>query len=189
MTVNIRLETKEDYREVEELTREAFWDVYKPGCDEHLMVHQLRNSDGFVKDLDYIACIDDKIVGSIIYTEARIINEDHTYTVLCMGPLSVHPDYQKKGIAAKLMNHTIAKAKEMGYRGIILFGSTNYYPRFGFIPADNYGITTSTGDNFDAFMALELHEGSLNNVDGRFYEDEGFSIDEAALAEFEKLFK
>ena len=189
MNISIRLEEENDYRNVEYMTREAFWDVYKPGSDVHLIVHKIRAVSAFVKELNFIACDEDEIVGNIIYSKAKVINEENKkFEVLCMGPLGVSPSYQRKGIGSKLMNFSIEKAKKLGYKAIIIFGNPDYYHRFGFINAKEYGIQTSLGVNFEAFMALELYDGGLNGISGKYYEDEVFEIEKDELEIFEKGF-
>ena len=155
MDIKIRLETEKDFRETEILTREAFWDIYKPGCDEHLVLHKLRKAPAFVNELDFVAVHEDRIIGNIIYSKAKIVNGDNQeHEVLCMGPLSVWPSYQGKGIGSQLMKHSIIAAEKMGFRAVIIFGDPDYYKRFGFVNAEKYRITTSDGANFDAFMAI-----------------------------------
>ncbi|MCY6958343.1 GNAT family N-acetyltransferase [Clostridium brassicae] len=189
MNISIRLENENDFRNVENLTREAFWDVYKPGCDEHLVVHKIRKINAFIKELDFVACDKEKIVGNIIYTKAKIINENNEeFEILCMGPLGVLPPYQGKGIGTLLMKHSIKVAKTLGYNAIIIFGNPNYYHRFGFENAEKYNIQTSWGDNFEDFMALELYEGSLERISGKFYEDSVFKTNKEELNSFEKQF-
>ncbi|MFZ5967074.1 MAG: GNAT family N-acetyltransferase [Bacillota bacterium] len=189
MNILIRLEKENDYADVEYMTREAFWNVYRPGCDEHLIIHKMRKVSAFVKELSFVACDNDKIVGSIIYSKAKIINDENKeFVVLCMGPLGVLPSYRRQGIGSLLMNYSIEKAKRLGYEAIIIFGNPEYYHRFGFINAKEYGIQTSTGKNFEAFMALELCEGRLNDISGKFYEDEVFHIEKEELETFEKEF-
>jgi len=189
MSILIRQEEEHDFKNVEHMTREAFWDLYKPGCDEHLVVHKIRKVPAFVKELDFIACDKDTIVGNIIYSRAKVVNEEKKESeVLCMGPVTVLPSYQKQGIGSLLMNHSIKKAKQLGYKGIIIFGNPDYYQRFGFVNAKEYNIQTSWGENMDAFMALELYEGSLKDVSGKFYEDEVFKIENNELEDFEKQF-
>lgn len=189
MSISIRLERESDFRNVEHMTREAFWDIYKPGCDEHLVVHKIRQVSAFVKELDFVACDKDRIVGNIIYSKAKVINdESKEFEVLCMGPLTVLPTCQRQGIGSLLMNYSIEEAKQLGYRAVVIFGDPNYYHRFGFINAKEYGIQTSSGENFEAFMALELYAGGLNGISGKYYEDEAFKIDKEELEVFEKEF-
>ena len=189
MNISIRLEKEKDYRTVEYLTREAFWDLYHPGCNEHLIVHKIRKVPAFVKELSFIASIEDRIVGSIIYSRAKVIDgKNNVFEVLCMGPVSVLPSFQRKGIGSLLMRHSIEKAKELGFKAIVLFGDPKYYQRFGFVNAKTFGIQTSSGENFDAFMALELRDGALNGISGRFYESQAFKVEDKELERFEREF-
>lgn len=189
MTINLRLEIESDFDEVENLTREAFWDVYKPGCDEHLLAHKLRKVQAFIPELDYVAELNNQIVGNIMYSKAKIVDDNgFENEVLTFGPVSVLPSLQKSGIGSKLINHTIKLSREMGYRAIVIFGNPAYYHRFGFVSAAKFGVSTSEGQNFDAFMILELFEGAISDVKGRFYEDSVFHIDEKELELFEKRF-
>ncbi|MDF3004915.1 MAG: Acetyltransferase [Oscillospiraceae bacterium] len=187
--MTIRLETERDYSAVECLTRDAFWDVYKPGCDEHLVAHKLRHSKAFLPDLDYVAVQDGRIVGNIMYSVAQVINDGGcVHSVMTFGPLSVLPEFQGQGVGAALVRHTLAVAQKTGYPAIIIFGDPAYYHRFGFENARYFGITTSDGASFDAFMALELHDRALESINGRFYENDVFHIDPDELTEFEKAF-
>ena len=189
MNISIRLEEERDYRKVEHLTREAFWDLYRPGCCEHLIVHKIRKSPAFVKELDHVACQDGDVVGNIVYSKAKVVNgENREFEVLCMGPLAVLPLFQSKGIGSLLMNRTIEKARELGFKAILIFGNPKYYQRFGFANAKKYGITTASGENFDAFMALELFEGALDGITGKYYEDHAFEIRDEELEAFEREF-
>ena len=188
----IRLETKTDYRETENMVREAFWDIYKPGCDEHLILHKLRNFSAFIDELDFVACDpneNNKIVGNIVYSEAKIINsKNQKNTVLCLGPLGVLPSHQGQGIGSLLVNKSLHKAKSLDYKAVILFGDPQYYKRFGFENAKKYDIRTSLGENPDAFMALEFDNNSLNGIKGKFIEDPAFQVESEELELFEKEF-
>lgn len=125
--VLIRLEQPGDYRTVEALTRDAFWDVYKPGCDEHLVAHRLRTHPDSVPELDFVALDGDRIVGNIMYSRAAIVQPDGTrFPIVIFGPLSVHPDCQRRGIGSALVRHSLEKAKEMGFAGAALTGSPDY---------------------------------------------------------------
>lgn len=189
MSITIRPEIEKDYFETEYITREAFWDVYHPGCMEHLVLHNLREVPAFVHELDFVACVGVRIVGNVVCSKAKVINDaEQEYEVLCMGPLSVLPEYQGKGIGSLLIKTTVKKAQELGYKGIVIYGNPDYYHRFGFVNAEKFGIKTSTGENFDYFMALELSEGSLQGITGNFYEDEAFNVNDEELEEFDKDF-
>lgn len=189
MNISIRLENENDFRNVENIIREAFWDVYKPGCVEHLIVHKIRKVSAFIRELDFIACDGEVTIGNIIYSKAKIINEDNEeFQVLCMGPLGVLPSYQGKGIGTLLIKHSINVARTLGYKAIIIFGNPNYYHRFGFENAEKYNIQTSWGANFEAFMVLKLYEGSLKGISGKYYEDSVFEVDDKELNIFEKQF-
>ncbi len=189
MNVTIRSTTQEDFRETEMLTREAFWDLYKPGCDEHLVLHNMRRVPAFVRELDFVAAGENKIIGNIVYSKAKIVDEHNLeHEVLCMGPVCVSPSYQRKGIGTRLLTHSISCAGKMGFKAVIIFGNPDFYHRFGFVSAQKYNITTSEGDNFDAFMALELHENSLKGIEGRYHEDPVFKVDDKELKIFENEF-
>ncbi len=185
----IRPERPEEYREVEELTREAFWGLNHPDCDEHLLAHKLRKSPGFVPELDLVALDNGKIIGNVMFSLGKVVDDEGKETqVLNFGPLSVLPDYQNKGVGKALLKHAIAKAGELGYRGILFFGHPDYYPRLGFSRAAEFGITTHRGASFDAFMAMPLYDNAFEGVTGRYYEDEAFDLDPGEVAEFDKQF-
>ncbi len=189
MNIIIRPENESDYGEVENLTREAFWNIYQPGCVEHLLVHKLRKVSAFISELDFVAVQDDRIIGNIIYSKAKIVNKKNiAYEVLTFGPISVLPSLQNKGIGFALIEHTKKLAKKMGYMAIVIFGNPAYYHRFGFKSAENFGITTAEGTNFEAFMALELYSGALQGITGKFYEDSVFHINKEEVEVFEKKF-
>jgi predicted N-acetyltransferase YhbS len=186
--ISIRLETPKDFRETEAMVREAFWDVYKPGCDEHLIIHNLRKSSSFIPGLDFVACHGDRVVGAVVCPKARIIGEgNQEFTVLSLI-VGVLPSYQKKGVGSILMKRAIDEARSLGFKGIVIFGSPEYYRRFGFTNAKQYGIQTSEGENFDAFMALPLSEHSLDGIRGRFHEDDAYHPGQRELETLEKGF-
>lgn len=189
MKILIRETIEKDFFQTENLTREAFWNIHIPGCDEHLVLHNLRNSKSYISELDIVAVFEDEIIGHIISTKAKIVDlQNNEHEVLCVGPLSVLPDFQKKGIGSKLMIESIRVAKDLGHCGMILFGYPDYYHRFGFRNAQEYGITTKDGENFEPFMALELQPDGFENVTGKFFEDDVFVTQPDELIEFEKQF-
>lgn len=190
MDIVLRLERPEDHHAVEELTREAFWKCIRGFCDEHLLAHRLRKCQVFVPELDYVAEVDGRIVGNIMYTKARIVEPSgKAHEVLTFGPLSVLPEYQNRGIGKALMLRTFDEARKLGYRAIVIFGHPDYYPRMGFRRAAEFGITTADGSSFDAFMVLPLYEGALDEIRGRFFIDPVFeSLDEKDVLEFDRNF-
>jgi len=185
----IRQTAESEYSQTENITRESFWNLYKPGCVEHLILHNLRKSKSHIAELDLVAMSGNEIVGHIISTKAKVIDsQNKLHEVLCVGPLSVLPEFQKQGIGSKLINKSIITARKSGHSGMILFGNPDYYHRFGFRNAVEYGITTKDGQNFEPFMALELFPNALATMSGKFYEDKAFETNEEELNEFEKLF-
>ena len=192
---------KNIFFETENLTREAFWNLYKPGCDEHLALHQLRSGECYVPELDLIALLDGQIVGHVISTRAKVVEGNGGDSceagesgavvcreVLCLGPISAEPALQGKGIGSQLMRESITRAASLGFKSIILYGDPAYYSRFGFENAEKYTIATRDNQNYDPFMAIELYPDALNGITGRFYEDNLFFTTEADLEEFDKLF-
>lgn len=179
----IRLEQAGDYRAVEELTRAAFNNPERVECSgigcpmEHHMVHKLRIKDG-IMELNFVAEMDGRIVGHIIYSHAHILQPDGSeIAVLNFGPISVCPKVQKKGIGSALMKYSIEEAKQLGYGAIFFFGHPEYYPRFGFVEAKEFGITDCNGYNYPAFMGMELKVNFLNNVTGKFIEADIYNDD------------
>lgn len=189
MNIIIRKEQENDYKEVEIITREAFWNHHSPGCDEHYLVHIMRKSPTFVKELDYVAVYDNRIVGNIMYIETYILGDDNRkHTVLCFGPVSVLPEYQGKGIGSKLIEHTKIIAKDLGYKAILIFGDPEFYKRVGFISAEAYSIGTSWNTYAVPLLACELVTGALAECRGRFFEGEIYEIDKEKAKAFDKSF-
>lgn len=187
----IRLEAPGDARKVERLTRDAFWNLHRPGASEHLIAHKLRSSPAFIPQLDFVAEAPDKrLLGNIMYSESSIETPSgKRFATITFGPLSVQPEFQTQGVGAALVRHSLDEARRLGHKVVIIFGHPEYYPRFGFVPAERFGITTAEGDNFDAFMALELVPGALQGVSGRFHDAEVFhQIEAEELAEFDSHF-
>lgn len=137
----IRNEHGEDQFIVETLIRDAFWNVHVPGATEHYMAHIMRTHKAFVNELNMVAEIYNKIVGSIMYTRGRLVAEDGTVKdCLSFGPLAIHPEYQRKGIGKALVETTIKKAKELGYESIIIFGHPSNYVSMGFVSCINMNV-------------------------------------------------
>ncbi|MFA7672564.1 MAG: N-acetyltransferase [Clostridia bacterium] len=185
----IRLERPDDHRRVEEMTRDAFWNIHVPGCDEHLLVHKLRKCDAFIPELDFVAVIDDKIVGNIMYSYATVTDScGQEHEVLTFGPISVDPDFQRQGIGSSLIIHSLSQTRRMCFKAVIIFGHPAYYQRFGFQAAKVYGIITSWGKYMAANMALPLYEGALDGITGIYRDSPVFEPNAEELKEFEKTF-
>lgn len=142
--ITIRLEQTSDYRETEEVVREAFWNVYSPGCTEHYLLHTMRGSSGFVRELDFVAESGGRIIGAAVSQKGYILGDDgNRYGVLTLGPIAVLPSFQHRGTGRALIEHTRAAAAEKGYRAILLCGDPEYYRNVGFTAAEHYGIRMS----------------------------------------------
>ena len=155
--ITIRPETPQDYYAVELLARDAGLGYYGPDADEHLHVYKTRRHRAFVPELDFVAELDGKVAGSIMYTRSRIIAKRKTYNdTLCLQYLGVIPSVQCRGVGRALVEHTIPLAKEMGFRAILFHGNPDYYPRLGFRPTSDFGI--------DGGFCMPLYEGALDGI-------------------------
>jgi len=185
----LRNAKKEDYRTVEQLVREAFWNLYVPGCSEHYVLHNLRKSSDFIPELDFVAEQGGQIVGQIAYSRGTTKGrQGEEKEVMTFGPVSVLPAFQKRGIGSTLIIHTIALARDMGYSAICIYGDPRYYSRFGFRCAEKYEIKTADNKFAVALQVLELRQGALNNVSGTFIESAAFAVDETEFAQYEATF-
>jgi predicted N-acetyltransferase YhbS len=185
----IRHEEPADYREVEELTRNAFWDENVPGCDEHYLVHTMRTAEAFVPELDFVAVQDGKIVGNIMFVRSQVLDAKAiVHPVLTFGPLYVDPERQNQGIGAMLVRHSLPIAKNMGFKAVITYGDPDYYCRFGFRPGREFGIYTSEHTYSPALIVLELQEGALKGITGAFEEGKCYHLDEQKASAFDAGF-
>ncbi len=192
MNIIIRKENEKEYVYVESVIRASFWNVYKPGCDEHVMAHKLRESKDFIPDLDFVAEMDGKVVGNVICSKARVVYEEKGIvdeeSLVAVGPICVLPQWQKSGIGSLLIEEVKQAAKAAGYKGLVLYGNPMYYHRFGFVNAKEYGITMPDGNNIEDFMVLELDTYRLNGVQGKCYESDAFEVSQEELAQYESRF-
>lgn len=188
----IRLEEEKDYFETENLTREAFWNVYREGCFEHLIIHNLRKDKSFVKELDYCIEIDNKIIANIVYAKGKLkLENGNIREILIFGPVSVLPEYQKKGYGEKLINYTIEKAKELGFDAIVIMGNPNYYKKFGFESCSKYKIYYEGIDKKEEtpfFMIKILNDNNIENLKGIYSDPDCYKANEKELEEFDKKF-
>ena len=190
MKISIRHEIESDYREVEELTREAFWNLYVPGCDEHYLVHKMRTHPDFIPELDFIATLENKIVGNIMYTKAHIVDEaDNKVEITTFGPITVLPAYQRQGIGSALISHSRQIAIEMGYKVIVIEGHPHNYCKHGFKGSKDCSVSDAEGKFPYSLLTLELEKGFLEGRKWRYLASEVYRIDPKAAEEYDKLFK
>lgn len=167
MNIIIRHETKNDFRKVEEVTREAFYNLYFPGCNEHLVVHHMRNHKDYIKELSYLLEVDGEIVGSIFYAHSKIVGWDGRETkTISFGPVSIHPKYHRMGLGRKLITHSIAEAQKQGYTAILTLGYPYHYEPYGFVGGKKYNIAMEDGKFYKGLLVLPLYEGALKDVSG-----------------------
>ena len=187
--VEIRRETEGDWYHVEWMTQLAFWNKHRPGCDEHYLVHQLRGDKDYLPELSRIAVKDGAVIGCIMYSKARVVEGADTHEIITFGPLCIAPEWQGCGVGELLLRETMRIAADKGYKGIVIFGEPDYYPRIGFKTCDHFNITTPDGKNFDAFMGIELVEGGMKDIRGKFYEAEVFEkLPKEKVDEFNQRF-
>lgn len=187
--VEIRCETEDDWYAVELMTQHAFWNKHVPGCDEHYLVHKLRQHEDYLPELSRIAVKDGIVIGCIMYSKAYVVDDTDKHDILTFGPLCVKPEWQGCGVGELLLKETFKLATDKGYRGIVIYGEPDYYPRIGFKTCDSFHITTPDGRNFDAFMGMELVKDGMKDIKGIFYESEVFhNQPEGEVEEFNKRF-
>ncbi len=185
----LRKETEADWHDAEWVTKKAFWNLHVPGCNEHLLVHKLRQDPSYVPELTRVAEIGGRIVGAIYYAVGRVQDGDRRTEMLTFGPLCVDPEFQRMGIGGALLDTTLGLAAQLGWKAVIIYGEPDYYPRHGFCPCERFGITTPEGENFPAFMAKELLPCGLEGVHGQFYDPPVyFDLPQEELEEFDKGF-
>ncbi|HPS58667.1 MAG TPA: N-acetyltransferase [Spirochaetota bacterium] len=189
MNISIRNETENDYRQIEELTREAFWNLYVPGCNEHFLAHVMRNHKDFIASLDLVAILENRITGSIMYTKSHLVNESgEKIIVITFGPVSVLPEYQKKGIGFALIQHSIKKATADCYKAIVIQGHPYNYCKHGFKSSKDFNISDAEGRYPYSLLVLELEKGCLEGHTWKYYPSEVFNLNENDAEEFDKSF-
>lgn len=188
----IRNETKEDRREVENLIRESFWNVYRPGCTEHLVIHVLRDDPAFVKELDLVMEQDGRIIGQNIFVKTVINADDgRNIDVLTMGPICIIPELKRKGYGKILLDRSIEKASEMGFGAVLFEGNIDFYGKSGFDYASRFGIRYhDLPEDADAsfFLCKELIPGYLDGITGVYQTPAGYYVDDADVEKFDRDF-
>lgn len=166
MSLTIRTEDQEDYQAVFEVIEAAFRSMEMSDHKEQFLVERLRKSDAFVPELSIVAAWNKKIVGHIILTKIKIKNDKDSFDSLALAPVSVHPDYQKKGIGKKLILESHERAKVLGFQSIVLLGHADYYPKFRYEKTSKYGIKLPFPAPEENCMVIALGENALKGVNG-----------------------
>lgn len=173
----IRKEEEKDYRQTENLTREAFWNVYRPGCTEHYVLHCYRNDPAFVKELDFVMELDGEMIGQVIYVRSEIVAENgKKIPVMTLGPICIAPEFKRKGYGKILLDYSTQKAAEAGAGALFITGNIDFYGKSGFVPAKTKGVRYADDPDADYFLVKELKKGFLNGVTGTYRDPEGYFV-------------
>lgn len=182
----IRKEKESDWQRVEEITRKAFYNIYVPGCMEHYLVHVMRHHEDFISELDLVAELDGQVIGNIMYTKARLTDEKgEEKEILTFGPISILPEYQRMGYGKRLMEESFARAIELGYDVIVIFGSPANYVGQGFVSCKKQNICAENGTFPAAMLVKTLREGALDGRKWYYRESPAMQIDETEARRYD----
>lgn len=188
----IRREQETDYRKTEELTRESFWNVYRPGCMEHYVLHCYRNDPAFVPELDLVMEREGEMIGQVIYVRSEIRCDDgRSVPIMTFGPICIAPAYKRQGYGKRLLDDSMERAKEMGAGALAITGNILFYGKSGFVPAKTKGIRYADDPDADYFLIRELTPGFLDGITGTYHDPEGYFVCEQhpeAFAQYESSF-
>ena len=188
----IRLERKEDHAKVENLVREAFWNVYRPGCLEHYVLHTMRNAVDFVEELDFVMEKDGEIIGQNVFVKANIKSDDgKIIPILTMGPICIVPAYKRQGYGKILLDYSLEKAAEFGAGALCFEGNIDFYGKSGFTYASDFGIRyhgLPEGEDASFFLCKELIPGYLDGITGEYATPQVYFVDEAEAEDFDQRF-
>lgn len=190
--ITISLERKDEYREVENLVREAFWNVYRPGCLEHYVLHCLRDDPAFVPELDFVMKKDGEIIGQNMFMKASIKADDgREIPIMTMGPICITPELKRRGYGKMLLDYSLQKAAQLGAGALCFEGNIDFYGKSGFGFASDFGIRyhgLPEGEDASFFLCRELVPGYLDGVTGEYATPEGYFVHEEKAEEFDKAF-
>ena len=188
----IRLEKEEEHREVENMVRESFWNVYRPGCLEHYVLHELRKDPAFIPELDLVMERDGKLIGQNMFMKAVIKADDGTEVpIMTMGPICITPELKRKGYGKILLDDSLKRAASLGYGAVCMEGNIDFYGKSGFQTASTFGIRyhdVPEGEDASFFLCKELIPGYLSGVTGEYTPPAGYFVDENEAEEFDKEF-
>ena len=191
----IRLERESDYAVVENLTREAFWNVYQPGCTEHYVLHRYRSNPDFIPELDFVMESGGVIMGHVMFSKASIVSDDgRTVPIVTFGPISIAPDFKRQGYGTALLRFALEKAREMGFGAVFMEGNIGFYRHAGFVLSSDLKIHYHAEPRESVvpyFLGRELKEGYLAGIEGTYHTPEGYYVamnEPDAFAEYEQSF-
>ena len=188
----IRLEKKEEQRAVENLDRESFWNVYRPGCSEHYVIHVLRDDPAFVKELDFVMEKDGVLIGQNMFMRTVINADDgRVIPILTMGPIGITPELKRHGYGKKLLDYSLERASAMGFGAVLFEGNIGFYGKSGFDYARNFGIRyhdLPEGADDSFFLCKELIPGYLDGITGIYQTPQGYYVDDADVEAFDRAF-
>lgn len=184
----IRNERKEDYRKVENLTREAFWNVYRPGCTEHYVLHCYRNDPAFVPELDFVMELNGELIGQIIYVRSEIDCDDgRKLPIMTFGPIGIAPEYKRQGYGKRLLDYSMEKAMGMGVGALVITGNILFYGKSGFVSAKTKGVRYADDPDADYLLVKELIPGFLDGISGTYKDPDGYFVCEKNPEDFERF--
>ena len=190
--ITFRLEQKEDYAAVEHLVRESFWNVYRPGCSEHYVIHVLRDDPAFIPELDFVMELDGRLIGQNMFMKTVVNGDDsREIPVLTMGPICITPELKRQGYGKKLLDYSLEQAAAMGFGAVLFEGNIDFYGHSGFTYARKFGIRyhdLPDGADDSFFLCKELIPGYLQDVTGVYQTPAGYYVGDAEVEDFDKTF-
>lgn len=190
--LTIRLETKADYRTTENLTREAFWNIYRPGCTEHYVLHCYRKDPAFVPELDFVMELNGELIGQVMYVRSEIVCDDgRIVPIMTFGPIGIAPAYKRQGYGKRLLDASMEKARELGAGALAITGNIAFYGKSGFVPAKTKGVRYAGDPDAEYFLIKELTPGFLDGISGTYRDPDGYFVcekDPEGFAQFDAAF-
>lgn len=189
MDIKVRLERPEDYRQVEEVAREAFWNLYFPGCEEHYVIHKMRDHEDFIPELGFVIEVDGQVAGAIFYTKAAVVADNgEELETISFGPVCIHPKFHRMGLGRRMITHSMEIAGAMGHEVILTLGYPYHYEPYGFRGGKKYGISMPDGKFYTGLLVMPLVEGALDGVSGYARFSDVFEVESTEVEAYDQSF-
>lgn len=189
--ITIRKETESDYRAVEQLVRNAFWNVYRPGCTEHFVLHRFRSNPAFVPELDFVMEKDGRLIGQNMFARAVIQADDgREVPIMAMGPICIAPELKRRGYGKLLLDYSLEQAANFGCGAVCFEGNIDFYGKSGFTCASAFNLRyhdLPEGKDASFFLCKELFPGYLDGISGEYAPPEGYFVAEKEPEAFERF--